>query len=498
MSQALTRGATRERSLVARLAQIALICISLCFALMFLVKVAERGASVDLRDAAYYYGIPVLLSGATLCAAFLRPAARTLISTYVLAAGIGLIAAEIYVGLTAKPPGEVQRERLVSEWIQSGVAHDSRSVLEVVRDMRGQKVDAYPSFSPMTVLQAERRDSAEPVLSVDGGEILPLGTISNTVTVVCNETGKHLIYQSDQHGFHNPAGAWDRKRIDFAAVGDSFTEGCCVPSDKNFVALIREKYPAMLNLGIQGNGPLLELASLTEYLAHVRPRFVLWFYYEGNDLVDLEIERRNPLLVGYLADGFAQNLIARQSIADKAIREYLADATARHVTESSERPSFDDVLFLRNLRDRLKLALAGSLAPRLDEQANLALLRDVLTTAKRRVEAWDGTLVFVYLPSVWTHLGEPKQPRQSRLRERVLATARALGLPVIDVSADFLAHPDPVSLFVLPEMETHYNERGYRLVAEKVLDRLPAVIPAADPRESPAPAPEGKAPRRPG
>jgi lysophospholipase L1-like esterase len=494
MSQALTRGAAGERSPGARIARIALIAVSSCFAVVFLRKLAERGASVDLRDAAYYYGVPVVLSAAALYAAFLRGPVRALISTCALAAGVGLLAAELYVAFTAKSPREAQRERLVSHWIKSGAAYDPRSVLEVVRDLRAEKVDAYPSFYPMSVLPVARGTSAKPALAAaGGGDILPLGTVSNTVTVVCNETGEHLIYRSDRHGFHNPASAWDRRPVHFAAVGDSFTEGYCVPSDRNFVALVRDRHPATLNLGVQGNGPLLELAGLTEYLSHVRPRTVLWFYYEGNDLVDLEIERRNPLLAGYLFDGFTQNLIARQSTADQAVREHMAEAMARRAAEGSGRPAVEDLLFLRHLRDRLKLALTGTLAPSFDEEANLALLRRVLATANNRVEAWDGTLVFVYLPSVWTHMQQTRQPRQSRLRERVLATARAVGMPVIDVSADFLAHPDPASLFVLPDREAHYNERGYRLVADRVLDRLPAILPALEPRGGPAPPPDAKA-----
>jgi hypothetical protein len=180
---------------------------------------------------------------------------------------------------------------------------------------------------------------------------------------------------------------------------------------------------------------------------------------------------------------------------DRAVHEYFADAAARPTAEGLARLKVDDVLFLRNLRDRLRLTLTGSLRPSFDEEANLALLRDVLATAKSRVERWDGTLVFVYLPSVWTHLPEPKQPRQARLRERVLETARTIGIPIIDLSTAFLAHPEPGSLFVDTEREAHYNERGYRLVAEKVLDRLPAVIPVSAPREGPKPAPDSKARR---
>jgi hypothetical protein len=87
-----------------------------------------------------------------------------------------------------------------------------------------------------------------------------------------NENGPCTIYDNDEHGFHNPRGIWKRDHINIAAFGDSFTHGACVPSGRNFVALIRQHFPATLNLGIGRNGPLLELASLKEYLPHLKPQ----------------------------------------------------------------------------------------------------------------------------------------------------------------------------------------------------------------------------------
>jgi lysophospholipase L1-like esterase len=119
-----------------------------------------------------------------------------------------------------------------------------------------------------------------------------------------NENGPWVTYRSDEYGFHNPTGIWQSAPLDIAALGDSYTHGHCVPSDKNFVALIRRRFPATLNLGVSGNGPLLELATLKEYLLPLKPKIVLWFYYEGNDLSDLQNERQSALLRRYLHDDF--------------------------------------------------------------------------------------------------------------------------------------------------------------------------------------------------
>ena len=65
---------------------------------------------------------------------------------------------------------------------------------------------------------------------------------------------------------------------------------------KNFVALIRQHYPATINLGVSGDGPLTMLATLKEYVQFAKPRVVLWFFWEGNDLSDLQEREKFPLV----------------------------------------------------------------------------------------------------------------------------------------------------------------------------------------------------------
>ena len=106
-------------------------------------------------------------------------------------------------------------------------------------------------------------------------------------------------------------------------LGDSFTIGACVHSDKNFVALIREHYPDTLNLGMLGEGPLTMLAALKEYLPILKPKVVLWFFFEENDFIELLQESKTPLLTNYLEDGFKQDLFNRQADIDQALSMHI-------------------------------------------------------------------------------------------------------------------------------------------------------------------------------
>ena len=91
-------------------------------------------------------------------------------------------------------------------------------------------------------------------------------------------------------------GIWKSNKLDIAIVGDSFTHGYCVPTNTQFVSLIRKQYPSTLNLGMGGNGPLVELATLREFLPPFKPKIVLWVYFEGNDYSELHEEGNSRVL----------------------------------------------------------------------------------------------------------------------------------------------------------------------------------------------------------
>src|SRR5262249_46074185 len=119
-----------------------------------------------------------------------------------------------------------------------GVEIDTRGGFEVLADLRKQGVDAVPIITPSNHLFVEQPDgSIKSVINIRGSEVVPFGGISNKVTVLCNENGYYVTYESDEHGFNNPRGAWKSSRVDIAALGDSFPQNYCVPPNKNFVAL---------------------------------------------------------------------------------------------------------------------------------------------------------------------------------------------------------------------------------------------------------------------
>jgi hypothetical protein len=346
---------------------------------------------------------------------------------------------------------------------------DDRSVLDVVLDLRAQGVDAYPSPKPKRYLDFPLWGEAEPKLHLDGRGVLPLAGITDRTIVTCNEGGSLPIHESDEVGFRNPKGLWRAGAVEIVAIGDSFTYGCCVETEESIVGRIRARHPATLNLGMGGNGPLIELATLREYGPALRPRLVLWFFYDGNDLQwNLPDEMRSPLLMAYLEDGFQQGLLGRREALDAALADFIARRAEKARQTSALWRRLDELegpvrrfLTVHRLRLRLETALA---APRLD----YALFRRIVAAAQRSVSAWGGELVFVYLPGPGD-LGRGA-PYLEGIHERVGALLGELGIRMVDLREAFRRHGNPSALFYYPG--SHFSPAGARVAARGVLEAL--------------------------
>jgi hypothetical protein len=231
------------------------------------------------------------------------------------------------------------------------------------------------------------------------------------------------------------------------------------------------------------------LATLKEYARPLRPRVVLWFYFEGNDLYDMGLERDSPLLMRYMEGEFSQGLLTRQAEIDRALGAYVESAMAKSAKRLEDqlvgitRKPKDirwlgtlplQAIKLGSIRSRLGLVSGDLCSPGVDPRTasatELDLFRSVLLRAQEAVQAWGGTLYFVFLPE-WPRYASPQQANPNR--EQVLAVARSLGLPVIDIHPVFQAHPDPLTLFPFRQ-DGHYAEAGHRVVAEEVLRAISA------------------------
>lgn len=457
-----------------------------------------------------------------------------------MSTGLSLLAVEVILGVLpdakagelAPAKTKISIDKGEEEPVMVGVKipFDKRTRLEVITELRSAGVEAYPRIT------AGIGRSLRQVFTV--GELFPLAGISNTTTVYCNESGEWVIYQSDAHGFRNPPGLWGQDRMDIVTVGDSFIHGECVGAEEHATALIRNVYPNTLNLGSSGSGPLIQLAIMKEYLPVLKPKTVLWFYYEQNDLSDLKKEYDAPLVFNgyqetslrrYLDGNFSQNLVSKQRIIDQGLRLLAdraiikeAEAERLSATElaglAAERGDLVEMIKVEQIKaaEQERLAAQRVSGPRLsgfervyatvmlresrrrldqlrgqlDESRRrlqrliwfgkdsfsipeeLTLFDQVLRAGKDAVEAEEGDLYFVYLPA-WERYVFADGNSNTRRHDQIISLAENAGLPVIDVTEAFGAHPRPIALWV-QRPPGHYNAEGYRLLAETVLAAINA------------------------
>ena len=137
--------------------------------------------------------------------------------------------------------------------------------------------------------------------------LFPLSGISNRLTVDCNENGYFSKYYSDRYGFNNKDDLWDKK-VELLLIGDSYSHGACVDYPDTFAGNLNLKYNT-ISLGYGGNGPIIELGTIKEYINLINPKKIIWFFTEGNDIQDVIQEFNHPLLKRYLTEKtFYQNL----------------------------------------------------------------------------------------------------------------------------------------------------------------------------------------------
>ncbi|AOX02977.1 hypothetical protein BJP34_29210 [Moorena producens PAL-8-15-08-1] len=360
-----------------------------------------------------------------------------------------------------KPTEERIRLEGIKRAQQSGVPFDKRTKLQVLMDLRKEGIEAYPGFHAFFLRGTE---------GVDVGEdhIYPLGGVSNKLTILCNESGEWSVYQSDEHGFNNPPGIYENRALDMVLIGDSFTHGACVKPGEDIGGQLRQRNRQLLNLGNIGNGPLAELATLKEYGAPVRPRIVLWFYYEENDIEGLISEKKSSFLLQYLERDFSQGLLKRQPEIDQFLVNYIKKQEKSQASRNRLSYKFRSISRLYDLRRELKFIISKP-SPRevsQSEASSLPLFRKILSEAKDQVNSWDGQLYFVYLPA-WDRYGGTSKKDNLHYRNDVLSLVEELEIPIIDFHDVISTHPDPLSLFPF-RMPAHYAAEGYRLLAEQI------------------------------
>ena len=329
----------------------------------------------------------------------------------------------------------------------TGKEYDKRSRFEIYKDFqlidKDIKMTVYPTYYFGKDI-----------------DIFPLAMSSFSKTINCNENGYYSIYESDRYGFNNPDKEWDQKEIEFLLVGDSFTQGSCVNRPNDIASVLRIlSNKSVLNLGFNDHGPLLEYATLREYLKP-NVKKILWFYFEGNDLLGLKDKFSNKILSKYVSDlTFKQDLKNKQDIINIMTDELIKEELNKNIeiTQKRSKHNFFKILKLYSLRTLLAAQQEPELIPE---------FKIIIELAKNLALQNNSDLYFIYLPDYSRYKNKFKFNNYFEIK----AIINDLDIPFIDIDIEvFKKEENPLKLFPFEQIG-HYNEEGYRKISQKIFE----------------------------
>jgi len=415
----------------------------LTISLLLLIYTFYKSEIIWYGENRNYHKTYYIISSILICLSIITFFINDKIKEYLIISGISLI-----VSLYLFEGYLIFKEQLSKEQLyenQTGNKYDKRTKFEIYKELKKNNNKITISYHPSYLI--DKNYSNVP---------LPLSGLSNSETIFCNENGYYSIYQSDRYGFNNPDNEWDKKEIEYLLVGDSFTHGACVNRPNDISSVLRNiSNKSVLNLGMGGNGPLTEFATLREYLDK-NVKKVLWIYFEGNDLLDLKKEQKNDILIKYLKDlNFTQNLKFKQN----DINNLLLNLIEEKAEKEREIFKFKLIKFIKIYNTRLLILQAPAPAP-----APAPEFKQILQLTKELVNKNNTKLYFVYLPQYSKYKKTYDNTNYNSVKEIV----NELKIPFIDIHKEaFENEQNPLKLFPF-ELPGHYNVDGYKKVAETI------------------------------
>ena len=319
---------------------------------------------------------------------------------------------------------------------------------------------------------------------LDNNDLMPLRGPINKKRLSCNEDGTIRIISHDKNGFKNPNSIYEKK-IKVFIIGDSFTEGECQYASNDVAGFLRNEFGInSANYGIGGAGPLLSLAAFIEYGTNFKPDFVIYLYYEGNDMEDLKMSKET-FLIKYL-DDFNQNLIDRNDEVKEFLTDYenlayeafekefeteynkLDVNVEQKIKESKKREKTEMIKDFFELQ-KLKTFFLTSSTFGHDNTIDKKLFTRILRKFKSETTQWNGKFIIVYLPE-WNRFNQ-KSFTHFFHKKKIESIIKSLNIPYIDMVQEFEKEEDPINFYPFG-LFGHYTAEGYRLVAESIFKNI--------------------------
>ena len=347
---------------------------------------------------------------------------------------------------------------------------DVRSQEQVYVDLKSKNESIKPGFlyakhfSNLKVFKEAKRKN----------EIIPFRGPINGLTVSCAEDLQYKLIKNDKYGFKNNNTIYENKIQNFL-LGDSYAEGLCENNKNDIAGHLNEKKNYTINFGVTGTGPLISLAILREFRNYFKPKNVLYLYFEGNDLDELNYEKENATLINYLNDNFNQDYLNKyddiKSFLIKAEQETekIIYSKSKNTFSPNKKNKLDilkahlkDILEINNLRNIFKYKILK----KQEEFYDLNLLYKTVEKMNDDTKKWNGNYIFVYVPT-WSRYFTKftKYDAKIDLKKEIINNLNSKNIKVLDLT-DYFNEIDNIKQYYPLGFLGHYNSKGYKKIAE--------------------------------
>lgn len=316
-------------------------------------------------------------------------------------------------------------------------------------------------------------------------------------------SNQQFVYEwkTDKMGFKNLVALANKEQVYIVAVGDSFTEGAGVATEKTWASILTANGYSTYNLGVQGYAPTQLEGSLRKYGLKMKPKYIIIGYCaktygRENAFFNKEQAIQNKQFVGGI-----QSIVAAELRGDEIrnLAKYVVSAAylwirgmAINLIQSLKVSSFlaggesISVLYRPYRGEILRVGSRTSMMKEIESgskewKSALSAFSNIITMAKDI----DAKVLLLYLP----HRGEIyyESATGKALPKRYFAKVEAHllkqyadknNISFLDLSRRFRscvnALPNDTSASELPylQIDGHMSNRGHEIVVKEIVDYL--------------------------
>tara|TARA_Y100001958_G_C21055732_1_gene420301 strand:- start:219 stop:869 length:651 start_codon:yes stop_codon:yes gene_type:complete len=213
----------------------------------------------------------------------------------------------------------------------------------------------------------------------------------------------------------------------------------------------------------------------------LKPKNIIYLYFEGNDLDELNFEKSNPILMKYLDDKFNQNYLERYSEiklflsnVEKETEKMIFEKSKNFVQETKKsnlkiiQAHLKDILEINNLKNIFKYKILN----KQHDNYDLELLYKIVERMDRDVKKWNGNYYFVYVPT-WSRYFTKytKYDAKIDLKDEIIKNLNLKNINTLDLT-NFFDNSDSIKQYYPLGYLGHYNSKGYNKIADIIKKRL--------------------------